>query len=480
MSDGRRVENGAGASGRIRIARVVSQTVLRARALLCKASMMARSGVATACGLVAACSIGAACDSAQPAAPVDPGVAYLDDASYRRSDLVASLVNPANSYSALRLAHYATGTQDDWDLLPEWNPPAEPIAVTELDADGGAAPGALSDAAAPLTLPTSVQSADDPALLALGAQAFARYPAQLAPYFDAALSSRAAATSYGLWLDDGRGVGGLVRVRMGDGSVAVALTCSTCHAAPGADGAIAPGLPDHDLNIGAAILDAPGSGLDAVTANAIAAWGPGRLDVTTTAGTEPARIPDLRPVRWLTYLQQDATLRVVDATTLAIRIETLLITSSNEVVRPPRVIALALASYVASLGAGLPSPSVGAGVSPRGAAVFEAQCTGCHVPPTSPGPPFPFRSSAPTRPSVSRPCAGRGRTACLRSMASAREARSCTTAPFPRSNRCSTPRGRPRRSPQGCTESGAVPGHAYGLDLSSDDRAALVDYLDQL
>jgi hypothetical protein len=199
--------------------------------------MMARSGVGTASRLLAACTIVAACNSAQPVAAPDPGVPYLDDASYRRSDLVTSLVNPANSYSAIRLAHYATGNQDDWDLLPEWNPPAEPITRGWP------------------TGPSPWRSRARPATLARGA-----------------------------------------------------------------DGALAPGLPDHELKIGAAILDAPGSSLDAVTASAIAAWGPGRLDVTTTAGTEPARIPDLRPVRWLTYLQQDATVRVVDRTTLATRI----------------------------------------------------------------------------------------------------------------------------------------------------------------
>jgi cytochrome c5 len=441
--------------------------------------MMARSRLSAACSFLAASSIVVACNSGQPEAPADP-LPYLDDASYRRSDLVASLVNPANSYSTLRLAHYATGNQDDWDLLPEWNPPAEPIAVTELDADGGAAPAALSNAAVPLTLPTSVQSADDPALLALGAQAFARYPAQLAPYFDAALASRAAATSYGLWLDDARGVGGLVRARMADGSVAVALTCSTCHAAPGADGALAPGLPAHDLNIGAAILDAPGSTLDPMTASAIAAWGPGRLDVTTTTGTEPARIPDLRPVQWLTYLQQDATVRVVDRTTLAIRIETLLITSSDEVVRPPRVIALALASYVASLGAGLPLPSVAAGISPRGAAVFAAQCTGCHVPPDLTGAPVSL-SVIGTDPTLGLSAArgtGTYRVPSLHGVGSRGPLLHDGTVPSVES--MFDPTRTTPSFPARLHGLGAVPGHTYGLDLSSDDRTALVDYLNAL
>jgi hypothetical protein len=58
-------------------------------------------------------------------------VPYLDDASFRRSELEASLVNPANGYSRLRLAHYESGDTSDWALLPEWNPPVDPIAATE-------------------------------------------------------------------------------------------------------------------------------------------------------------------------------------------------------------------------------------------------------------------------------------------------------------------------------------------------------------
>jgi hypothetical protein len=215
---------------------------------------------------------------------------------------VASLVNPENGYSALRLAHYATGDQNDWERLPEWNPASESLAATELDSPGGASTTALSDRAKALTLPASVVSADDPALLALGEAAFFGYPTQLAPYFATAVTSRSAASQYGVWVDGTRGVGGLVRARMADGSAALAVTCSTCHAAPDG-GAIAPGLANRDLDLGAAIGAAS---IDGSAPPAVALWGARRVDVTTSQGTEPARIPDLRPVRWLTYLQQDA------------------------------------------------------------------------------------------------------------------------------------------------------------------------------
>src|SRR5215471_12940208 len=74
----------------------------------------------------------------------DPARAYLDDPAFARAELVASLVNASNGYSAVRLAHYATGTDGDWNRLPEWNPPAETILASELDAPGGASPDQLS------------------------------------------------------------------------------------------------------------------------------------------------------------------------------------------------------------------------------------------------------------------------------------------------------------------------------------------------
>src|SRR5581483_1313202 len=97
-------------------------------------------------------------------------------------------------YSRERLAHYATGDRADWDRLPEWNPPAEPVRPDELEQ----APSlAISPAAARLALPSSP---DDASLIALGAAAFERYPAQLASYLSVALASRAAASRYGLWI----------------------------------------------------------------------------------------------------------------------------------------------------------------------------------------------------------------------------------------------------------------------------------------
>jgi len=106
------------------------------------------------------------------------------------------------------------------------------------------------------------------------------------------------------------------------------------------------------------------------------AWGPGRVDVTTGDGSVPERMADLRPIRWASHLHYDATVRQQDVVTLAIRIETLIITSKKQALRPPRIIALALAVYLRSLSDSLPPlPSAQA----SGAKVFDENCAECHT-----------------------------------------------------------------------------------------------------
>src|SRR5262245_3248320 len=58
--------------------------------------------------------------------PLVLGARYVTDAAYRRAELEASLVNPNNGYSKLRLERY---TESDWGALPEWNPRASPIGI---------------------------------------------------------------------------------------------------------------------------------------------------------------------------------------------------------------------------------------------------------------------------------------------------------------------------------------------------------------
>ncbi|HEY6463891.1 MAG TPA: hypothetical protein VIY73_27160 [Polyangiaceae bacterium] len=427
--------------------------------------------------VLAGAMLTAAACGGKSAAPA--GVPDLDDASFRRSELVASLVNPENGYSTLRLAHYATGDAGDWDLLPEWNPAVDVVAASELDGPGGASLDVMSPTAAPLTLPDGVTSEDDPALVAFGEQAFHRYPVQLAPYFGVALSSRAAAERYGLWVDDAAGVGGLVRAQMANGRGEIAVTCATCHEAPVA-GALVPGRPNASLALGQALLDANVGAFSDAYVSAVSAWGTGRLDVTTSTGAEPVRIADLRPVRWLSYLQADASVKQLDRTVLAIRLETLIITSHSDALRPPRLVTLALAAYVASLADALPDVDAAAQVSPQGAQVFAANCTPCHVPPALTGNPVPLAVVG-TDPLLGESAVrgtGTYRVPSLHGVGTRGPLLHDGTVPsldamFDPARVTAAFTGKLHGT-------GAVQGHPFGLDLDDADRAALVAYLGAL
>jgi hypothetical protein len=295
---------------------------------------------------------------------------YLGDAAFRRATLESSLVNPDNGYSRLRLAHYESGGDGDWGRLSEWNPRAEPVAAADLDGPDGVVAGAAFGAAArALDLDAST---DEASLVALGQEAFFRYPLQIEIIAETAAASRAAFTRYGFWSDHEHGAGGLVRVEVAGGARVLAFTCATCHAASRGGGLVV-GAPNDALDLGRLAFDA-GGGADP----ARLAWGPGRVDVTTADGREPVRIADLRPVRWVDALHADATVARGDRASLAIRIETLAITALHGEARPPRIVALALAAYVESLADALPQAA-----APPPA--FTEACAGCHAPPSLAG-----------------------------------------------------------------------------------------------
>ncbi len=151
-----------------------------------------------------------------------------------------------------------------------------------------------------------------------------------------------------------------------------------CHALV-QNGALVVGMTNANLDYGKFILDAS-HGLDPRTT--LATWGQGRIDVTTEAGTEPVRIPDLRPVVHLGFLHATASVAQNDLASLSVRLETLLITDSGETTRPPREITLALANYVWSLASELDTrpPSDRRRDSGSGD-LHETNCATCHAPP---------------------------------------------------------------------------------------------------
>jgi hypothetical protein len=425
---------------------------------------------------LAALALGACGGSKPSPAPTTPHeLLYLRDASARRQALIDELVDPTNGYSSLRLAHYATGADGDWDALPAWNPRAASYPANALDA-APAAPALPADAQA-FTLPDEATwDPADPAtgpasLVALGEDAFFRYPAQLAPGSLAPLT-RAAADRYGLWVDDARGVGGIV-VAETDTGPALAFSCASCHADV-VGGRVVPGLPSAHVNLGRMFAD--GGATDPIATNLLA-WGPGRNDVTTSDASLPERVSDLRPVRFVSHLQYDATVKQIDLVSLAVRVETLITTSHGQQNRPPRILALALAAYIWSLADSVP-PTTSAGTP--GETLFAGTCAPCHAGPGLTSAPVALDVVGTDPRCGLSPDRGTGnyRVPSLRG-----------AALRPTLFHDGTLTGLdelldPARLDDGYTAGargpGAVKGHVFGLGLTDVDRAALLDYVKTL
>lgn len=417
----------------------------------------------------------AACSGPAPRNPAIDG--YLHDRAYRREQLELSLVAPHNGYSQRRLRHYATGRSGDWDALPVWNPPVAPVRAADLG-PGASATQPLPAGARALEIPEAAKQGSVSALRALGKLAFTRYPVQTLGPAAFALASPDSADRYGLWSDAKAGVGGLVWTRMADGAARLSMTCSTCHARETPHG-LTPGLPNTAFDPGRLLADAAGDGPDPVI-QAELAWGPGRLDPASRSGLEPVRIPDLRPVRDEAYLQADGTVEQRSVTSLAIRIETLVITSQNAVVRPPREVALGLAIYVRSLADSLPRPGKLDAVAQRGRDLFQQSCARCHAPPTYSGLPVPLAVVG-TDPVAGRsPERGTGayRVPSLRGVST--RGPLLHDASLPGVATLFDPARLDPHYSGGRLGPGAVKGHYYGLDLAPPDRAALIAFLQTL
>lgn len=351
-----------------------------------------------------------ACGEPEAEPLIERGRAYLESPSARRDALERSIVDPHNTYSADRLERY---TEEAWGALPEWNPRVRRgDDLTALDLD----------------VPF-----DEASLLALGERAFFAYPVQIRPELTIEDGDR-----YGLW------PGAFVLVDAPDGEVA-ALTCATCHARPGR-----PGVPNHEFDLGLLLDDYYGS------RTAQRTWGPGAVDVTADDRFNPTAIPDLRPIAAQTHLHRAATL-VNDPIALAVRIETLLITSTTQNRRPPRIVALALAMYLWRMIDALPAWSTNA--------TFERACARCHGDDGAPNGPVPIALVGTDDAVALSPerTTGRWRVPSLRGVGQ-----------------------RSRLLSNGAVEGlealldpeRPVAGHAFGFELSVSERAALVRFLE--
>jgi hypothetical protein len=301
-------------------------------------------------GLMLAVTI-SGCDRPEDPAidAIATGLAWAESASVRRQSLEASLVNPDNAYSRLRLAYY---DEENWGTLPLWNPPARGISI------GESTPQSLEDGA-PLEIDGVQWNREE--LLELGRKAFFEYPVQLAPALSAALDDPGA---FGLVIDDEK-IGAVVWVES-PGGIFPSLTCASCHA-DYENGAWVPGRTNPRFDYGK-VLDAY---IGVPTVNTT--WGPGRVDVTGDDRENPTFVTDLRPVAFQRRLHRAGTLYNTPMA-LAVRLETLLVTALSEVVRPPRKLVFALVVYLLSLSEALPAVPV----DTPGRAIFDAQCADCH------------------------------------------------------------------------------------------------------
>jgi cytochrome c5 len=393
---------------------------------------------------------------------------YLDDARVRRAALEASLIEPTNAYSRRRLEHYATGRPGDWDDLPVLNPRVSAVTPAELVLPGGAADDAPLGPDARAFETEGVTTPE--AWLALGEEAFFRYPAEVLTRAKFALRSPESAERYGFWVDERRGVGGLVRVELPDGDTALALSCASCHAAPRPGLGLVVGVGNDRLDLGGLVADAAGGGVPSL------GWGPGRVDVSTATGGEPVRIPDLRPTRWLTHLQHAGAVAQHDMTSLAVRIETLIITSNGGAIRPPREVALGLATFLWSLSPASPPATTLVGPEARGEAIFGERCARCHAPPGFAGPPVSLDEVG-TEPTIARSPdrgTGRYRVPSLRGVGSRGPLLHDAAAP---SLDVLFDPERVSADFAGSARGGPVVGHPFGLDLDVEGREALLAYL---
>lgn len=344
-------------------------------------------------------------------------------------------MNRANGYSKLRLEKYrASG----WWSLPEWNPPVREVREEDLGAKTEKGTyAALAEADTPWT---------DAALLTLGERAFYTYPLQIVTGFQEVLRDVATAKQAGLWIDQGR-VGGLVWARLPDGRRDIAMTCSTCHASV-SGGRLVAGRNNPDIDF-------------RVLSNEPLRF-PGTVDVTADDLDNPVSITDLRPIRYQKYLHHTSMLRN-SLPALAVRIETLAITSSAESVRPPRKIAAALALYLWNMAPPVPTELP----STKGAAIYLRECGTCHSGPELRGEPVALTTIG-TDPAVglgSERTTGTYRVPSLRFLSDRRRLFAG---------------GGVVDSAELLDPARAASGHRYGLSLSDDDRRDLLTFLSKL
>jgi len=386
------------------------------------------------CQLLALCFIAGCEDAPLPPAMAETeelrrGQQWVWSQKIRRSQLEEALWYRDNTYASERLAKYAV--PGEWDDLPVSSPSVVPI-------QGSVGSVEFSE----------VEWTHD-AIFELGRRAFHFFPMRADRRLSVVASSEANASEAGFWIDDEHGIGGLVRH---DGSEDAAWTCATCHSSM-LDGKFAPGRSNDHIDIGVMyrLAGRPNSVAEG--------WGAGRVDPTADGVDNPSNIPDLRGVRHQSHLHWTGGVKN-SLEALAIRVDTLYIVSSLETTRPPRQVAFAVAYYLWHLGSKVepPSPNLEAGK-----AVFDAECASCH---SDGARGLVLQSEVGTDDTLTTsPSRGTSHYRVTSLYGVGTRGRLLHTAEFSSLTEMFDP------------ERDRSAGHVYGLDLTEEDRAQLIDFL---
>jgi mono/diheme cytochrome c family protein len=413
-------------------------------------------------------------------AMLEVGARYIDDAAFRRKALETSLTNPDNTYSRQRLTSYGLGTQG-WDVLPVWNPRSVVLTRAQGEAFRAGAPLVIDPATPPLwngTRPSTMAE-----WVALGREAFFRYPLRKEAYLEWAVT-RTEDGRFGVRSAPDGTYPGIVAFVDTSGRNTVGMTCAMCHSDVGDSGVVV-GRARRVFDYGALRLafDAANDvDEDPALARRMQHWGPGRADVTEDDEEDPVAIPDLWGLRYQRYLTQAGSITQVTPASLAIRQETQLLTSNHQTVRPPREIAFALAMFIYSLTPPprAPQPSTDASLAVRGKMLFAAECAGCHSNGAFGGN-LVRVDLVDTDPALANgPARGTGRYRPAALLDVTDRAPYFHHGAIPTLADVLSPERFAATYQRGTLGPGAVSGHPFGTELSENDRAALVAYLETL
>lgn len=405
---------------------------------------------------------------------------FIDgESASRHAALEASLTSHDNGYARTRLMSYAL-PDGGWDDLPEWNPLAVPLDRTQLARIERGEPVVLPDDAGRLaTLPSSTTSWD--AWRDLGERVFFDLPLRAEPALALALASPVQREALGVVADVEGALPGVVVFRSVEGRAEVGITCALCHSAREGDAIIA-GRARRTLDFGRirlAALERRGP-VEARTTERYTSWGPGRADVLEHLSEVPIAIPDLWGLRRVRYFTQGGTLTHDSPLTLAIRQETQFIQANHLATRPPRSLVFALVVYLYSLTPpALRSNDASPEVRTMGALVFARECGRCHGDAVHSGDLVPVEEVG-THPELGTGRArgtGRYRPAPLIDVRDAAPYFHHGVVP---SLEVLLSRERFAADYSGVHDTGPIEGHAYGLDLTSDERSALMAHLETL